>query len=178
MESDVKRRISPDELSFLYQQIGKAVWHLQYVEESLGYFYCIKGMEPYSISEKDADKKLKTTQAQTLGSLINEIEKKNLTSDFLLTALKTLNKERRWLIHKSLIENGDELYTDIGRERTFNRINNFISEAIRLQKQVSSEITRYCVSKGISEAWINSNAAKEIRKLAGEAKEDHRRTDG
>lgn len=165
----MRRRISQDELSYLYHRIGKAVWHLQYVEEVLGYLYIIKGViaEPYSMSEEDAEEKLRKTQTNTLGSLLTVIEKRNLVKDPLLTDLKNFNQVRRWLIHKSLIESGDDLYTDSGRKRVFDRIGNFIGEAIRLQKQVSSEITSYCVSKGISEAWINAKAEHEIRKLRG-----------
>jgi hypothetical protein len=40
----MRRRIAPDELSYLFQRIGQAVWHLQYVEEALSYFYFIKGI--------------------------------------------------------------------------------------------------------------------------------------
>lgn len=166
----MRRRIAPDELSYLFQRIGKAVWHLQYVEEALSYFYFIKGIlvEPYSMPEEDAEKTLKKTQKETLGSLLSVIERKNLIRDLLLTDLKHLNNERRWLIHKALIENGDDLYTDSGRSRVFDRVENFIREAVRLQKQVSSETTKYCVSKGLSEAWINSTAKNEIKKLKGE----------
>lgn len=165
----MRRRISQDELSHLYHRLGKAVWHLQYVEEALGYLYIIKGVivEPYSMSEKDAEQKLRKTQTDTLGSLLKAIEKRNLIKEPLLTDLKNFNKVRRWLIHKSLIESGDDLYTDSGRKRTFDRIENFIKEAIRLQKQVSSETTSYCVSKGISEGWINAKTEHDIRKLRG-----------
>ena len=165
----MRTRISHDELSSLYHRLGKAVWHLQYVEEALGYLYIIKGVivEPYSISEEDAKQKLRKTQTDTLGSLLKAIENRNLIKDPLLTDLKNFNNVRRWLIHKSLIESGDDLYTDSGRKRTFDRIENFVKEAIRLQKQVSSETTSYCVSKGISEAWINAKAEHDIRKLRG-----------
>lgn len=165
----MRRRISPDELSYFYHRIGKAVWHLQYVEEALGYLYIVKGVivEPHSMSEEDAEQKLRKTQTNTLGSLLTAIEKRNLIKDSLLTDLKDFNKVRRWLIHKSIIESGDDLYTDSGRKRTFDRIEKFIKEAVRLQKQVSSETTNYCVSKGISESWINFKAETDIRKLRG-----------
>ena len=146
------------------------MWHLQYVEEALTYLYFIQGIlvAPFSMSEEDSTQKLKQIQKKTLGSLLNMIEKKNLIKDFLLTDLKNLNNERRWLIHKSLIENGDDLYTGTGRNCVFDRIEKFIREGIRLHKQVSSETTKYCVSKGISEAWISSTAKNEIRKLKSE----------
>jgi hypothetical protein len=53
----MRRSISPDELSYLYHHLGKAVWHLQYVEESLSYFYFIKGIliEPYSMFTDNRD---------------------------------------------------------------------------------------------------------------------------
>lgn len=165
----MRRRINQDELTYLYHRIGKAVWHLQYVEEALGYLYIIKGVvvEPYSISKEDAEQKLRKTQTNTLGSLLAAIEKRSLIKDPLLTDLKDFNKVRRWLIHKSLIESGDDLYTESGRKRTFDTIEKFIKEAVRLQKRVSSETTTYCASKGISETWINSKAKHEIRKLRG-----------
>jgi hypothetical protein len=166
---EVRKRISQDVLSYLHHQIGKAVWYLQYVEEALGYLYIIKGVitEPYSMSEEEARLKLNNAQTATLGSLLGKIEKQNLIINPLLTDLKNLNKVRRWLIHKSLIESGDDLYTEDGRKRTFDKIENFIKEAIRLHKQVSSETTSYCVSKGISEAWINAKAKHDIRNLRG-----------
>ena len=164
---EVRRRISQGELSCLHHQIGKAVWYLQYVEEALGYLYVVKGVivEPYSMSQKDAEQNLRKTQTKTLGSLLKAIETRSLIKDALLTDLKNFNMARRWLIHKSLIESGDELYTDSGRKCTFDRIENFITEVIRLQKLIGSETTSYCVSKGISEDWINAKAERDIRLL-------------
>ena len=79
----MRSQITQDELSCLYHRIGKAVWHLQYVEEALGYLYIIKGVikEPYSMSEEEAGQKLRKTQTDTLGSLLTAMEKKILSKN-------------------------------------------------------------------------------------------------
>lgn len=49
-----------------------------------------------------------------------------------LERLRRFNKERRWLVHNSVRESGDLIYTDSGRLMVFSRIEDFIEEAIAL----------------------------------------------
>lgn len=161
--------MTPDELNDLYHAIGKAVWHLQYVEEGLSYLYLYKAKfkKASSVNEDEAEKALQSVQKKTLGGLINEVIKKQVAPQDLAFRLERFNADRRWLIHKSLIEDGDSLYSQSGRGEVFARINNFIEDAIGLQKDIGKEIDEYCSSIGMKVSVYHTNAEQELIKLKG-----------
>lgn len=166
----MRRQINEDELDFFFTLIGRAVWHLQYVESSLGELYLIKGIikEPNAITESEALKEKKKIQKKTLGQLLHAIKEEELVSDNLQTALDDFNQTRKWIVHKSLIENGADLYTSEGRELVFNKLNSFYDNSSTLQKMINHELMEFSVSKGGSMKQIENYAKRKIAKLKGE----------
>lgn len=167
----MRRQINPDELNYLYLKIGEAIWHLQYVENALVPFIIIKGIaiELNSLEETEALEHKRKLKKLTLGQLIGRAHKLNLLDEELSNKLKTFNQERKWLVHNSIFESGDELYTDHGRDNVFQKIENFIKEARMLHGHINESIVDYCVNKGMSREEINRIAQNQISKLKGDA---------
>ena len=83
--------------------------------------------------------------------------------------LRTFNNERKWVVHNSIFEHGDQLYTDEGREFVFSRLDNFVNEAESLHKHVGELVVEYSVSEGMSRDSIDEIAINHVNKLKGEA---------
>lgn len=165
----MRRKINDKELHFFYAKVGKAIWHLQHVENNIANFILIKGLakELDSLSESEANKHIKRLKKLTLGQLIGETEKHEIMSEELLFRVKEFNKERKWIVHNSAHESGHELYTDEGREYVFNKISSFIDEAITINKAVENELIHYSVNKGQSLEKIEKMATDHVNKLKG-----------
>lgn len=167
----MRRQINSDELAYLFNQIGKSVWHLQHVENALVPYIVIKGIakELNSLEESVARKHERDLNKLPLGTLIGKAVEMGILQDPLLTRLRTFNNERKWIVHNSIFESGDLLYTDQGRSAVFTRINKFIAEAIFLHKHIGELIVEYSVSRGMDRKTIDAIAQNQIRKLKGEA---------
>ena len=161
--------MTQNELENFYHITGKAIWHLQYVEESLGFLYLYKVVfsKFESISADVAHNELLKVQKKTLGQLVVAAEKHTLIGSVILERLKKFNAERKWMVHKSLIEDGDNLYNHVGRNGVFDRIIAFTEESIALQKIVGEEIFSYCDSIGFSREWQEAHGKNELLKLKG-----------
>lgn len=167
----MRRQILPDELDYLFNRIGTAIWHLQNVEGAIVPFIIVKGIakELNSLPKRRADELEAKYNKMTLGQLIGQLTNLALVEETLLKRLKTFNSERKWIVHNSVRESGDHLYTLSGRNNFFIRVEAFIEEAISLHHHIGDLLTDYVVSKGASIDQINRIAHSEIRKLKGEA---------
>jgi len=167
----MKRQIDSTELNFLYTKIGESIWHLQHVENNLATLILIKGIakELNSLTESEALGHQKRLNKLTLGQLLGKTEKLDIIEPFLLKRIKSLNNERKWIVHNSVTESGHELYTDTGRDFVFTKILAFIDEAIALNKLIGENIVEYGVSKGQSKEQIEVIAINHINKLKGNA---------
>lgn len=167
----MRRQISPEELDYLFHRIGTAVWHLQNVENSLVPLIIIKGIavELNSLSESSALKHKAKPNKLTLGQLIGKLTELDLVEAELIQRLREFNNERKWVVHNSVFESGDHLYTDAGRNKFFTRLEWFVDEAVALHKHIGELVVEYSVSKGMRREQIQAHAVNEIRQLKGEA---------
>jgi len=167
----MRRQITQNELAYLYNRIGVSIWHLQHVENSLVHYIIIKGIakELNSIEKKVALKHEKELNKLTLGQLIGRAKKLGIIEDPLLGRLQAFNNERKWVVHNSIFEHGDQLYTEEGRTFVFSRLDSFVDEAVALHKHIGELMVEYSVSKGMSRQGIEEVALSHIRKLKGEA---------
>lgn len=169
-ECGMRRQINEYELAYLYNKIGASIWHLQYVENALVPYIIVKGVakELNSLPEKEAFKHEAELNKLTLGQLIGKAAKLDVFDEKFLGRLRGFNNERKWIVHNSIFEHGDTLYTDEGRNFVFSRFDGFVEEAISLHKQIGDLMVEYCVSKGMSKKDISQVAIDQIKKLKGE----------
>ena len=125
----------------LYTLIGKALWHLQHLENIVAYFTTYKILQ----AKRDKGKKLRQTdlervlgkqKGQTLGPLISTAKAHKTIPADLAKRFDLLLAERNWLIHHCVTDEYLSLRNETKRLRLFRRINTFAEEAISLQNEV------------------------------------------
>ena len=162
-----RRQINFEELQQLYVLTGRGIWHLQYLESAINMLITLKKdiKYPSSVSLEEANRIHSKNKANTLGVSLKIVEEENLVSDELLGMLKDFKEERNWLVHRSLDQNGEDLYLDELRYILIKRIESFSANAIKLRKLVSDEVIDFNVSKGVSKDWINQYAEQQSNSL-------------
>lgn len=166
----MRREINSSELHYLYSKIGEAIWHLQYVENTLASYILYKGIakELNSLSESEALKQQKRLNKLPLGRLISEAKERAIFDEKTLIRIRSFNHERKWVVHNSIFESGHNLYTDAGRNYIFARLESFANEAISLHKHIGELTVNYAVSKGKNKKQIYETANQQIMELKGE----------
>ena len=165
-----QRQINPFELEYMFKVIGQAVWHLQYLEVALDQLITLKVdiRTPGRVPEAEAWAMLTRNQRDTLGDSIKKAEKNQALDEATLKRLRSLNHERRWLVHRSYTENGKDLYEDVTRQAMLERLANFMVDARALHYEMNSEVEKYVASFGYDTEAIARQAETDLRKLKGE----------
>jgi hypothetical protein len=164
-----RRQINDDELNNLYALIGKGIWHLQYLEDALHTYITIKRDIKIrgSIKLEKAAELLAKNRMNVLNKSIKEAKEAQVISLSLQERLENFKEERNWLVHRSVHQNGDDLYVDELRYALMERLEAFSCEAIVLQKLIDKELEDFCVSWDISKEWIDQQSEQEIKTLKG-----------
>ena len=154
--------LSSSELDEFFRLIGRGLWYLQNVEDVLSSYLTLKAKfkTPAVVSNNEIKKTLKKYRSKTLGDAIEYAKGKNLFSEDLLIQLETFNKERNWLIHRSIRKNRDDLYNLKKREVTFKRIEGFGQQAINLHRLIAHELEDFVISCGVSKEDIENETLR------------------
>jgi hypothetical protein len=110
----MRRQIKMDELSDFYRRIGAALWHVQHLENALVQFLTMKEIHERRRAGKkvveDAAWKLLAEHRKklTIGPLIETCKRRRIIKKEDTARYAAFKNERHWLVHRSLIENGDE----------------------------------------------------------------------
>ncbi len=81
--------------------------------------------------------------------------------------LEAFKIERDWLVHRSLHENGDDLYLNSERRKLLERLNKFTEDAKRLQRLIGEELEDFVVSKGVSRELIHQKTMSDVNRNKG-----------
>jgi len=145
-----------EKLIQLQSNIGKAMWHIQALEDTLAHLISMVLNIPQNASVEEAEAILNNTRKKTLGKLIKETSKViHFAKDFEPT-MTTFVDDRNWLVHRCWRENRDILSDDKDNEfRAINiRINGLSSEALKLNKLFS----------GITTDWVKRQTLIKYQK--------------
>lgn len=162
-----RRQINPEELNVLYELIGKAIWHLQHVEDALATYITVKrdiktrGGKPAT----EAESILAKHRTSTLGTALRASREAEVLSQSLQERLEKFKNERDWLVHRSLHQNGKDLYEDEKRYPLMQRVDEFSKEALALQRAIAAELEEFVVSQGADRQWIEAYAQQQLRNL-------------
>ncbi len=164
-----RRQINADELETLYRLIGKAIWHLQHVEDALCNAITIKHeiKTRGSMPAAQAEAILAKHRGNTLGTSLRISREARIFPKTLQARLDKFKEERDWLIHRSLHQNGADLYKDDKRLAVIERVELFSEEALALQKAVAADLEKFGEKQGISRKWVLAHALQQIKKLRG-----------
>lgn len=163
--------MNENELAEFHQSIGSAVYHLQYLEDVLVSFLTMKII----YERRCAGDKFTSTDAQTLladkrreltlGPLIDSCMSKRIIQPQHQARVKALKRERDWLVHRSLVENGDDLYATATRDAIFSRITAIKEEAIALKKVAVLGLERWFAAHGVDMDVAQKQSEESMRNL-------------
>jgi hypothetical protein len=167
-----RRQINEEELQILYSSIGKGIWHLQNLEDTLHKCITVKRDIKVrgSILPEKAEAILLGHRANTLGKSLKIAREAQLFNPELQKRLDTLKEERDWLVHRCVYQNRQDLYVEDKRLALILRIQAFSEEAMLLQKLIAKEMEDFVVSQGVDRQQIMSLAQENLRKLKGETR--------
>jgi hypothetical protein len=170
----MRRQINSDELSDFYRRIGAALWYVQHFESVLVQFVTMK--EIYELRcagkkvAKDAAWNLVAQHRKnlTMGPLIKTCKRRKIIKKEDAARYEMFKNERDWLVHRSLIENGDDLYLEASRIAVFRRVQAVEDEASELRNAVANDLTAWAESHGVNIKAAETVALDEIQKLKGD----------
>ncbi|MCQ4251780.1 hypothetical protein NA644_20950 [Pseudomonas stutzeri] len=165
----MRRQMHPEELEILYRYIGKCIWHIQYVEDALHTLLTLKIeiKTPGAVPEDKAYELLKKHRRATLGTALRTAKENNSLPQGLFSRLSNLKEERDWLVHRSQHQDADTLYTDVGRQTVFQRLEALQAEAVSLQPAIAEQIRLFVESHGVNSEKAKQIAEQEIAALTG-----------
>jgi hypothetical protein len=167
----MQQEMDAAELNFFYTRVGAAMWHVQHLENVLVSFLVMKILSPRRVAGQDiaveADALLIQKRKLTLGPLIQACIAQNIISNSLEGRFETFKTDRHWLVHRSLVESGDDLYNLIKREAVLRRIISVQEEAIALKKLIVAELEAWLASQGVDVPEAERQGEEAYRKLKG-----------
>ena len=161
------------ELGDFYRRIGAAIWHLQYLEDALVNFLCLKTVHERrcsgeTVSMPDAQALISEQRKVTLGPLIKSCTSRKIIQPKNRARFDAFKIERDWLVHRSMIESGDDLYHEVKRNAVFSRIAAIQEEARSLGSVMFQDLQSWVATHGVDLDTVNNQAANAIRKLKGD----------
>ena len=168
----MRRQVTADELAEFYQLIGAAIWHVQYLEDALATFLTMKlGHEARcagsGFAPDEATTLLAARRRLTFGPLLESALSRKVVRRAHKPRFETFKEERHWLVHRSMVENSDDLYLESTRMRVFGRVALISDEAIDLKNIVVAELEAWAVAHGVDQQAVDEQAAEAIRGLKG-----------
>ena len=161
------RQIDRLELHDLYLLMGKALRDLQYLELGLAQFLTLKldVRTPGRVDAEEAERMLQVRLARTLGQAIGDAKQGAALDESFLTRLSELNQVRRWLVHRSVFENGDDLYEESARAGVMERVAEFSREALALHHAVATEVEKWVAAHGLDTQVPSAIAKYDLHAL-------------
>lgn len=162
-----KYQLGPDELHELQAAIGAAVWHMPFLEDvlvnSLTMRLTVKRRGAVDLPTALAE--LAKQRKKPLGQLIRDATAGQLLDTTTAQAFEVLREERNWLVHRSIHEGDDAVYTAAGREALLVRLRALSDRAVQLKKALADDLFAWLVAQGLDVAGINAATEAEFRRL-------------
>ena len=167
----MRRQMNHEELDELYRGVGRCVWHLQYLEDVLHTLLALKVdiRVPGRVSPEQATQLIAKHRRASLGTALGTADKHAALPADLLCKLRSLKEERDWLVHRSMHQDGDDLYTDAGRKLTFKRLEDLMENSLSLKGLIMAEVESFTAKHGVSPTQVEAIAWQEIARLKGNA---------
>lgn len=167
----MRRQMNVDELADFYRRIGAALWHLQYLEDVLVFLAMKINHERQcagqTVTASDAQTLLAEKRRITLGPLIEACSSRKVIRPEHQARFEAFKIERHWLVHRSMVESGDDLYDDATRNSVVSRIAAVPQEAISLKGLVVSDCESWVAAHGVDLDAVQDQAEDAMRKLKG-----------
>lgn len=153
----------------LYGLIGKAVWHLQHLENIVASFTAFKILQAkrekgQKLKQADMARVLEKQRGKTLGPLIGTAKAHKTIPAALAKRFDALLAERNWLIHHCVTDEYLSLRNESERERLFAQIGGFAEEAIALQNAIHGMFENWFTELGYDLRGAYAVAEEHLKK--------------
>lgn len=118
-------------------------------------------------SESEARAILAKRRRATLGSSIRFAEANDALPATLIERLLLLKDNRDWLVHRSMHEHGDALYSDDGRNFISQRLGKIYDETLAIKAEVVNHLMAFCGSHGMSATQAIADAERQVAAKMG-----------
>ena len=154
--------IDIDELEYLHQKIGYAVWYIQDFENVLTHYLVMVHKLPIGTPVEIATNVLKKTKKGTLGFLMAEFKRSCEVKPDFEVRLDCFLDERNWLIHRSKNEERATVYNPDKSKllKLFTRLEALAEEAIALTSEFGDLLTESLKKKGMDMEQVKREAQK------------------
>ena len=162
-----------DELAEFFEAIGAAIWYCQYLEDILVQFLSGKIIHERRcrVETVDYDEGLAVIAEHrkvTLGPLIESCYSRKIIKHEDIVRFRSFKENRHWLVHRSLVESGDDLYLESTRTVVFERIASVQEEAVALKQLIVRDLDIWLKAHGVNLDDTSAQAKEDLRKLKGE----------
>ena len=164
----MRQQTNAEQLAEFYRHIGAAIWHVQYLEDVLVNFLTMKIIhERRCVGDTIGDRQelLADKRRMTVGPLIESCGKRKIIRPEHSPRFKSFRLERHWLAHRSLVENGDDLYPTSTRNAVFGRIAAIQEKAISLRKIVAQDLEVWAAAHGVDLETAQRQAEEAVRNV-------------
>jgi hypothetical protein len=129
----------------MYAAIGRAIWHVQYVEEVLNTLITIKRDVggPGRLTHEEATTILKKHRWNTLGTSVRIARESQLVPADLLARLSHLKSERDWLVHRCRLSVGELVKSPWGRSDVIRRASSTNHEALEILPALVQQLQEF-----------------------------------
>ena len=157
-----------DDVDQLYMLIGKAVWHLQHLENIVASFTAFKILQAKrakgeKLSAANVAKVIEKQKEQTLGPLISAAKSHKTIPPPLAKRFDELLAKRNWLIHKCVTDEYLSLRNQLEKQRLFASIDSFSEEAIALQNETHSLFEKWFIDLGYDLGKAYEHAERQLQ---------------
>ena len=157
-----------EDVDTLYRLLGKALWHLQHLENIVASFTAFKILQAKrekgkKISEAFAKDILANQQRGTLGPIIGAAKQHGSIPGPFAIRFEGFLEERNWLIHRCVKSEYLSLRNSSSKDELFNRIKKFSNEAINLQNEIHMLFESWYEGKGYNFAEAYKLAEEQLK---------------
>lgn len=156
-----------EDVDQLYMLIGKAVWHLQHLENIVASFTAFKILQAKrakgeKVSAANVLKVIEKQKGQTLGPLIRAAKLHKTIPPPLAKRFDVLLVARNWLIHKCVTDEYLSLRNRVEKQRLLARIDAFSEEAIALQNITHALFEQWFIELGYDLGMAYEHAERQL----------------
>jgi len=152
-----------DRLAIITQKVGYGLWQLQELEGVSATTFVLIAEAEKGMGLTAGEALGKRARKRTFGATIHQLADAGVIDEALDTRFRTMLEERNWLVHRSRGDSRRAVYHDKHLDELLIRLDWIAEEALALLKEVGKLAEAHVKSHGVSEKYIQENAAKLLK---------------
>ena len=165
--SSLRRPPTAAERYHINAALGRALWKLQYVEDALATYLTMRLKLKQGTTLEKGFAMLADQRKRPFGQLVTEACNAGIVDAEIDTVLNRFVAERNWLVHRSMSEYDEAVYTHEGRESLVMRLSFLEENAGTLQRAVYNLLATWLSKNGFDVDAVEKAGETQYRRLSG-----------